>query len=87
MKMNLNSILNVELTEYGKEVAIAFYYLDMGYSVSEAQQLLNKKGIGNDMYSFTLLEFMKVFGNNITNVTGCMKDIDVLENKKIRKKK
>ena len=88
MKIDLDSILNVELTEYGKEVALSYYYLDKGYSVSDSQEILNKKRSNGEAYSFTLLEFIKIFGDgNTTSINSCTKSIDVEENnkKKIRK--
>ena len=87
MRLDLNSIINVELTEYGEKELFDYYYLIKGYSVREIYELINKRLNDNGTYKFTLLEFVKIFGdNNIANVYGCIDSINVDESKKREKK-
>ena len=82
MKIDLKSIVNVKLTDYGKNVAL-YFYCQFKLTLVDAKKMLATKRNADGTYSFSFAEFMKTFGGfNSRNVLECFESIEIVPEKK-----
>ena len=83
MNVDSSSVVNVKLTERGKNIAIYFYSEVFQFTNVNPKQELALKRNTDGSYSFNFSEFMQIFGGfNAFNMMDYFVDVDIISNKK-----
>ena len=82
MKIDLNGIIKVRLTEEGKKVALSFFS-QVTFSLAEAKIELAKRWNADGTYCFDFTDFMRTFGGfNALEVIECFDSVEIISGKK-----
>ena len=82
MNVDLDSVVNVKLTEEGKKLVLNFYIEMFYYSPFNPKEELALKRNINGTYKFTFVEFMQIFGGYGSNIKNYFESIDIISKKR-----